>query len=142
VALLVAGMEQRSQSQPKSPKTLQNFLGFIQAMNDGAVPHSESSRGRDSSDRLHRRVRGARAIAIGEVRFPSQSQEPYKRSFLSEAKELRFTCTLLALLRKSLIINGAGEGNRTLVIIQRPKTLQTPLTQSFLPTSAFFKRTR
>jgi hypothetical protein len=28
-----------------------------------------------------------------------------------------FTCTLLALLRKALIINGAGEGNRTLVII-------------------------
>src|SRR2546426_11802722 len=28
-----------------------------------------------------------------------------------------FTCTSLALLRKSLIINGAGEGNRTLVPI-------------------------
>jgi hypothetical protein len=27
------------------------------------------------------------------------------------------TCTLLALIRKSLIINGAGEGNRTLVFI-------------------------
>src|SRR5437867_13052297 len=30
-------------------------------------------------------------------------------------KPRRFTCTLLALIRKSLIINGAGEGNRTLV---------------------------
>ena len=28
-----------------------------------------------------------------------------------------FTCTLLALLRKQFIINGAGEGNRTLVAI-------------------------
>src|SRR5580658_9012295 len=36
--------------------------------------------------------------------------------FLQEScKTLHFTCTLLALLRKSLIINGAGEGNRTLV---------------------------
>jgi len=29
------------------------------------------------------------------------------------------TCTLLVLLRTRLIINGACEGNRTLVIIQR-----------------------
>ena len=29
--------------------------------------------------------------------------------------KMKFTCILLALLRKSLIINGAGEGNRTLV---------------------------
>ncbi len=29
----------------------------------------------------------------------------------------RFYCTFTALLRKSLIINGAGEGNRTLVYV-------------------------
>ena len=39
--------------------------------------------------------------------------------FLQEScKTLHFTCTLLALLRKSLIINVAGEGHRTLVFIQ------------------------
>ena len=32
---------------------------------------------------------------------------------------LTITCTLLAHLRKCLIINGAGEGNRTLVIITK-----------------------
>jgi hypothetical protein len=38
----------------------------------------------------------------------------------------RFTCTLLALFRKCLQINGAGEGNRTLVIIQRLEINATP----------------
>ena len=32
-----------------------------------------------------------------------------------ESEEVKFTCTLLALLRKCLIMNGAGEGNRTLI---------------------------
>jgi hypothetical protein len=31
----------------------------------------------------------------------------------------RIYCTLTALIRKGLIINGAGEGNRTLVIITK-----------------------
>jgi hypothetical protein len=34
---------------------------------------------------------------------------------LLRQKPPQFTCTLLALYCKSLIINGAGEGNRTLV---------------------------
>ena len=46
------------------------------------------------------------------------SENPYigiAVSCQSEPFPLNFTCTLLALLRKSLIINEAGEGNRTLV---------------------------
>jgi Putative collagen-binding domain of a collagenase len=37
-----------------------------------------------------------------------------------------FTCTLLAHLRKCLIKNGAGEGNRTLVIITRASSCANP----------------
>ncbi len=40
---------------------------------------------------------------------------------------LCFTCTLLALLRKCLIMNGAGEGNRTLVsALGRPHSTIEP----------------
>src|SRR5438093_4383455 len=41
----------------------------------------------------------------------SETQRP------AASRKATFACTLLALFRKSLIINGAGEGNRTLVII-------------------------
>jgi hypothetical protein len=37
------------------------------------------------------------------------------KPLLLAQKPSQFTCTLLAHLRKSFIINGAGEGNRTLV---------------------------
>jgi hypothetical protein len=44
-------------------------------------------------------------------------------------KSPHFTCALLALLRKPLIINGAGEGNRTLVskVVQSGVKLLAPL---------------
>jgi hypothetical protein len=41
------------------------------------------------------------------------------KTLLLVQKPPNFTCTLLALLHKSLIINGAGEWNRTLVIIPK-----------------------
>jgi len=40
-----------------------------------------------------------------------------ERIILKEFQFSGITCTLLALICKCLIINGAGEGNRTLVII-------------------------
>ena len=39
------------------------------------------------------------------------------------------SCTLLALLRKSLQRNGAGEGNRTLMFIPNPKWCEICLNQ-------------
>ena len=39
----------------------------------------------------------------------------------------RFTCTLLAFLRKLLVINGAGEWNRTLVSSARTTVFEDPI---------------
>ena len=58
----------------------------------------------------------------GEIQPRSVFAEARKRNRTSVFGEiprvgiaLKITCTLLALLRKCLIMNGAGEGNRTLV---------------------------
>ena len=51
-------------------------------------------------------------------------------------------CTFTALIRKSLIINGAGEGNRTLMIIQPPKTVPPTLNPLLLPREHFSRKTR
>jgi hypothetical protein len=51
--------------------------------------------------------------------FNRKQKTPANSMVLESVKNSQFTCTLLALLRKSLIINGAGEGNRTLVSISR-----------------------
>jgi hypothetical protein len=48
------------------------------------------------------------------------------RSFSKRQNALGFTCTLLALFCKCPEINGAGEGNRTLVIITHAAVRQQP----------------
>ena len=60
---------------------------------------------------------------IRMVRFEGQ---PRKKD---EGKAPTFTCTLLAHLRKCLILNGAGEGNRTLVIITKAVLFEKPMFQ-------------
>jgi hypothetical protein len=53
-----------------------------------------------------------------KVRFPRIDRIYEKTSsFLRQKSHHVFYCTFTALLHKSLIMNGAGEGNRTLVTI-------------------------
>jgi hypothetical protein len=47
----------------------------------------------------------------------------------TEALPQSFYCTLTALRRKLLIMNGAGEGNRTLVILTKVDSWENPTIQ-------------
>src|ERR1051326_3047275 len=68
-------------------------------------------------------IRPVGILSIGEHDFiygatkSRAKTRTYQRHWLAcvGLDSAEFTCALLALFRKSLIINGAGEGNRTLV---------------------------
>src|SRR6266545_3884618 len=61
---------------------------------------------------------GARAATSSGFIRPQDKLEEQTRGTQSVKLSGSFTCTLLALVRKSLIISGAVEGNRTLVFVQ------------------------
>ena len=94
--------------------------------------------GRRSDDCLEKRTEdGALSFRVHRASetTPRSKCDILSRSVFAEARKrnrnrafrkvprlgfaLTITCTLLALLRKCLIMNGAGEGNRTLVIITK-----------------------
>ena len=73
----------------------------------------------------HMLIQGSFGIELGgkcgkAVCFEEEGDEAVPQSFY---------CTFTALLRKSLITNGAGEGNRTLVIITNAKLRANPMIQ-------------
>src|SRR6185503_11111149 len=54
-----------------------------------------------------------------------------RRSKQNDLEELKFSCTFPAQLCKSLVLNGAGEGNRTLVSVHLELLSQVTAIQLF-----------
>ena len=72
------------------------------------------------------RQRGARLAGNLEPASSKTIHEKLSDRRSKRSSCLHFTCTLLALIRKSLIDSGAGEGNRTLVIITKADYCRNP----------------
>ena len=70
---------------------------------------------------MARSFAGDRKPISTECPYRSRASKGRKINDPEEEQRRQFTCNLLALFRKSLIINGAGEGNRTLVSGCPPK---------------------